>query len=99
MIAPLSLSACLRTPVWDSGGRAVGRLADLEAEPGERFPRVSALLVRRRRAIERVPWKSVERLGTGVTLLRARTEAAVPTCLLRRSSAGVGAIRCPRLSV
>jgi sporulation protein YlmC with PRC-barrel domain len=70
MIAPLSLSECLRTPVRDPAGRRVGRLADLEAEPGGRFPRVSALLLRRGRSVARVAWESVERFGPGAIVLR-----------------------------
>jgi hypothetical protein len=85
--APLALSACLRARVWNSGRRPAGRLADLEVEPAERFPPVSALIVRHRRTDRRVAWESVERFGPDGIVLRdgaAPARAGGPRLLLAR---------------
>lgn len=84
MSAQLRLSACLGLPVHDAAGHPAGRLADLEAEPGERFPRVRALLVRQHRTTRIVPWESVDRFGPAAIELRdgAELELAGATQLL-----------------
>ena len=72
--APLRLTACLGAPVRDIAGRPRGRLADLEVHPGERFPRVVGVCVRRDRRLERMSWQAVERFGSEEVLVRGEPE-------------------------
>jgi hypothetical protein len=55
------LSACLGTPVQDTNGHRLGRVADLEARPGPGCPPVIRLLVRHGRRVEPISWAAVRR--------------------------------------
>jgi sporulation protein YlmC with PRC-barrel domain len=73
------LTACLRLPVSDAAGRPLGRIADLEVEASERFPRVIALRVERGRETAVVPWDRVERFdGRGVVVRDAEERPPAP---------------------
>jgi sporulation protein YlmC with PRC-barrel domain len=66
-------TACLRLPVWDAAGRPLGRIADVEVEASERFPRIIALRVERGREVTRMPWEQVEQMDTaGAVVHEAR---------------------------
>lgn len=75
---PLRLTACLGAPVRDLAGRPLGRLADVEAHPAERFPQVVGLRVRRGRVLEQLPWSAVERFGADGVLVRSGEAAHRP---------------------
>jgi sporulation protein YlmC with PRC-barrel domain len=66
----LNLSACLRLGVVDAEGEPLGRLADLEVEASERFPRVVAVRVARGREVAVVPWERVERFDDRGVVVR-----------------------------
>lgn len=70
------LSDCLRLLVRDSAGSVLGRVADIEVEGTERFPRVTALHVRRGRETLRVPWPDIAQLGTHEVVVRGAPGAA-----------------------
>jgi sporulation protein YlmC with PRC-barrel domain len=70
------LTDWLRLPVWDAVGRPLGRIADVEVEASERFPRVVALDVRRGRDLRRVPWERVEYAETREMVVHPERGAA-----------------------
>jgi len=72
----LDLTNCLRLQVRDAAGRRLGRLADLEVEATERFPRVVALRVARGREVTSVPWDRVDRIGAGGVVVRDASAGA-----------------------
>jgi sporulation protein YlmC with PRC-barrel domain len=75
----LDLSGCLRLPVRDAAGRPLGRIADIEVEASERFPRVVALRIERGREVTRVPWQCVERVDArGAVVQEVRDGAQFP---------------------
>ena len=76
---PLRLSKCLRAPVRHVAARPLGRLADLEVEPADRFPGVVALWIRRGRRIQRVPWSAVGGFGEDEIVVTAEPHEADPT--------------------
>jgi flagellar motility protein MotE (MotC chaperone)/sporulation protein YlmC with PRC-barrel domain len=58
-INELFLSSVLDKIVINEQGKEIGRLWDLVMVPGEVFPEVSHLLVRRRKKIYAVPWRDI----------------------------------------
>ncbi len=77
------LSDLLRMTVLDRDGRAVGRLRDVAVRPGDTFPLVTKLLVRRRGQRDPLvlPWSSVRSVSSeAVTLLHPLAD--LPTAAL-----------------
>lgn len=72
--APLRLTSCLGAPVRDLAGRARGKLADLEVDAAERFPRVVGACIRRGRLLEQIPWEEVERFGSEEVVVRGEPQ-------------------------
>lgn len=54
------LSSVIGRSVITSGGQEIGTLRDLVMVPGEVFPEVSHLVIRRGRALETLPWSAVK---------------------------------------
>ncbi|HTP66311.1 MAG TPA: CBS domain-containing protein, partial [Geobacteraceae bacterium] len=59
VMSELYLSAVLGKTVIDELGREIGKLSDLIMVPGEIFPEVSHLLVKRRKDTVSIPWQEV----------------------------------------
>ena len=70
MTAGFTLTDCLGRPALDAAGEQLGRVADIEVEASERFPRAVALLLRRGREHVRVPWERVERVDAAGAIVR-----------------------------
>ena len=85
MSEALDLSACLRLRVADAAGRPLGRIADLDVEASDRFPRVVAMRVARGRDVSVVPWDRIQRFDARGVVVRegARTVGAGDGRVLR----------------
>jgi sporulation protein YlmC with PRC-barrel domain len=61
--ATTRLTDLIGRPVTDADGRRLGHVADFAVDHVERFPRVTDLVIRRRRELVVVPWSRVARVG------------------------------------
>jgi sporulation protein YlmC with PRC-barrel domain len=68
MDTTLRLTDILGRPVVDRRGTRLGRVSDLLVDHAERYPRVTAIALGRRRAVTLEPWSSVVRLEREVVL-------------------------------
>ena len=78
MTGGLLLGELVGRPVRDEAGRPLGRVADVEVEGSERFPRVLAVHVRRGRDRGRVPWERIVPAGDGGLTVRGRIDDDTP---------------------
>lgn len=69
------LTDLLGRPVTAPDGRELGRIADLAIDHIDRFPRVTAVAIRRRRHVTVIPWSAV----TGIDSEGVRVAADVDT--------------------
>ncbi len=72
------ISAVLNRPVISETGRELGRLWDLIITPGELFPAVSHLLLRKKGRIYSVPWQEVSLFNQFVVSVNARAAKPEP---------------------
>ncbi len=72
------ISAVLNRPVISETGRELGRLWDLIITPGEVFPAVSHLLVKRQGKVLTVPWQEVSLFNQFVVSVNARAANPEP---------------------
>lgn len=77
MMNELFLSEVLGRTVINEQGRELGKLADLLMVPGEVFPEVSHLHVRRKRDILAIPWKDILLFNRIVISVRSRRDFSV----------------------
>jgi len=76
MDTTLRLTDVLGRPVVDRSGTRLGRVSDLLVDHAERYPRVTAIAIGRRRAVTLEPWSSVVRLEREVVLQPSGDPAA-----------------------
>ena len=76
MDTTLRLTDVLGRPVVDRSGTRLGRVSDLLVDHAERYPRVTAIAIGRRRAVTLEPWSSVVRLEREVVLQPSGDAAA-----------------------
>jgi sporulation protein YlmC with PRC-barrel domain len=85
MDATLRLTDVRGGPVFDTGGRRLGRVADLAVDHGERFPLVTAVAIIRGRKVVVEPWSAVMRVGAGdIVLAPTRGEPPIRDLYLSR---------------
>lgn len=77
-IREIYISAVLNRPVISETGRELGRLWDLIITPGEAFPAVSHLLVKRKGKVLSVPWPEVSLFNQFVVSVNARAAKPAP---------------------
>ena len=77
-IREIYISAVLNRPVISETGRELGRLWDLIITPGEVFPAVSHLLVKRKGTVRSVPWQAVSLFNQFVVSVNARAAKPEP---------------------
>ena len=80
------LSNTLGMRVLDRKQAVVGSIADLEVATGEKFPVVTAVLVRTKRGITRVAWHNVRGLGIAECTLKLADAELQPTASLGDTS-------------
>jgi len=77
-IREIYISAVLNRPVISETGRELGRLWDLIITPGEVFPAVSHLLVKRKSKVLSIPWPEVSLFNQFVVSVNARAAKPAP---------------------
>jgi magnesium transporter len=80
------LSNTLGMRVLDRKQSVVGTIADLEVATGEKFPVVTAILVRTRRGVTRVAWHNVRGLGIAECTLKLADAELQPNFKLEDTS-------------
>jgi sporulation protein YlmC with PRC-barrel domain len=73
--ATTRLTDLIGRPVTAADGRTLGRVVDLAVDHVERFPHVTAIAIRRRRALTVVAWGRVARVGPERVVLASDEEA------------------------
>src|SRR5512144_2723949 len=73
VMSDLFLSSVLGKPVIDQQGQEIGKLWDLVMIPGEGFPEVSHLLVKKRKLIFSFPWPEIMLFNSFVISVRTRS--------------------------
>lgn len=77
-IREIYISAVLNRPVISETGRELGRLWDLIITPGEVFPAVSHLLIKKKGRVFSVPWQEVSLFNQIVVSVNARAAKPSP---------------------
>ena len=78
VINELFLSSVLGKPVINEQGREIGKLWDLIMVPGDGFPEVSHLLVKKGQQIYSFPWSDISLFNSFVISVRARLTGFSP---------------------
>ncbi|MDH4101320.1 MAG: PRC-barrel domain-containing protein, partial [Nitrospirota bacterium] len=78
-IGELFISEILQKPVLDKKGEEIGRLTDFIIVPGEVFPRVSALVVLRRKKLFVIGWDAVNVFNKRIISVSPVTDEVTPT--------------------
>ena len=78
VINELFLSSVLGKPVINEQGREIGKLWDLIMVPGDGFPEVSHLLVKKGQQIYSFPWSDISLFNSFVISVRARLAGFSP---------------------
>jgi len=78
IINELFLSSVLGKPVINEQGREIGKLWDLIMIPGDGFPEVSCLLVKKGQQIYSFPWRDISLFNSFVISVRTRLTGLSP---------------------
>ncbi len=77
-IGELFVSELLKKPVLDKMGESIGVLTDFILVPSDIFPRISALIVSRRKKVFAIPWEAVNIFNRRIISVAVKEKELVP---------------------